>query len=225
MSVSGRQPSSTLISIELLKLKVYYTPDNLVGVVQVTTWMWQERVYCLSHLAPVLGCHPDLGGDLASPEWTHNILSCVWLAIGGVCNGKLIYWTLTARSYRSSCQRGCPTKKRPQLSDSNLLTGRKYLVTSQRVGLAIKHTDWLIISRKLTSTLSSYMVWFWWNEAQMSWAVKHNLCYWMSNEHHISTDFFKTTIDPPNLLTIKDSQINLYVYWKHICVYMHSFIP
>jgi hypothetical protein len=47
----------------------------------------------------------------------------------------------------SSRQRGCPTKTRPQLSNSN-----KYLVISPRWGSTPRLTDWLTVSRNVTLT-------------------------------------------------------------------------
>jgi hypothetical protein len=53
----------------------------------------------------------------------------------------------------SSCQRGRPTKTRPQLSESN-----KYLVMSPRWGSTPRLTDWLTVSRNVTLTLTNVWI-------------------------------------------------------------------
>jgi hypothetical protein len=48
-------------------------------------------------------------------------------------------------------------------------------------------------------------------ECAKNWTVKHNFCYWMSNEPCITTDFYKLQWTP-KLPTIKESQTQVYVY-------------
>jgi hypothetical protein len=61
-------------------------------------------------------------------------------------------WVIALQIADPSCrQRGRSTETRLQLSDSNVLAGSN-LVTSSRVGSTPRHTDWLTVSRKVTST-------------------------------------------------------------------------
>jgi hypothetical protein len=52
-------------------------------------------------------------------------------------------------------------------------------------------------------------------------AVKHNLCYWMSNKPRITSDFYSKNYNRlPNLSIIKESQIHIYVH-----LFIYAFVP
>jgi hypothetical protein len=78
-----------------------------------------------------------------------------------------------------------------------------------------RYQDIMTVSRKVTSNFKFYLRvrWkVWRKEEQKNWTVKHDLCYWMSNEPRITAHFFFTKYNElPNLLIIKESQLQIYV--------------
>jgi hypothetical protein len=58
----------------------------------------------------------------------------------------------TAIADSSSRQRGRPTETRPQISDSNIPTGSNIWSQAPQGCSIPRHSDWLTVSRKVTST-------------------------------------------------------------------------
>jgi hypothetical protein len=65
------------------------------------------------------------------------------------------HWVITPQiAVPSSRQRGLPTDTRPQISNSNILTGSNIWSQIPQGCSIPRHTDWLTVSRKVTSTSS-----------------------------------------------------------------------
>jgi hypothetical protein len=60
--------------------------------------------------------------------------------------------------------------------------------------------------------------------ASLILAVRHNLCYSMSNKPRTASDFFPNYNRRPNLPILKESQIQIYVY-LYAYSFIYAFIP
>jgi hypothetical protein len=78
------------------------------------------------------------------------------------------------------------------------------------------------VTNKVASTYLRLMVRR--KEEQNNWTVKHNFCYWMSNEPRITTDFYELQWSPKFTDNQRITYTDIYIFvcmFVHICV--HSF--
>jgi hypothetical protein len=164
-----------------------------------------------------------LGGDIGKGNWLSGLESLRW-------DRKSNQWVIVLLTADpSSRQRGRPTDTRPQLSDINFQTGSNIWSQIPEMTHSDWLTDWLTVSRKVTSTLlrlrfqiyqSVYIYIYIYTYCQCPFARIIVLSLrppcWLFTSHHIGENWHNraTTSGGEHSITTEDGRVRP----KHVLI-------